>query len=215
MKRKCAQTGASPLTCCSQSKYWSYLLKQRVALMLQRLCGRGVGHGKLPHQFPTYGPFGEPKGDMDYIKTRWGCGCGKREIGRLRGGDWGKIGRDKRDPPETGGKMKEKKGCEVVCRHSKKHSPCLRASARSVLTDRRLGAKLSFHHRTYGTTVHTKPPFGRHAPRAARVHRAPPHLAHTVPKRNLTIPLLQMRFPCVRKSVHRAGITTHESDEKQ
>ena len=33
-KRKCAQPGASPLTCRSISKYWSYLLEQRVALML-------------------------------------------------------------------------------------------------------------------------------------------------------------------------------------
>ena len=34
MKRKCAQLDASPLTCRSISKYWSYLLEQRVALML-------------------------------------------------------------------------------------------------------------------------------------------------------------------------------------
>ena len=33
-KRKCAQTGASPLTCRSLGKYWSYLQEQRVALML-------------------------------------------------------------------------------------------------------------------------------------------------------------------------------------
>ncbi len=49
-------------------------IEQRVASMLQRLCGRGVEHGMLPHQFPTYGPLGESKGNANYIKIRWVCG---------------------------------------------------------------------------------------------------------------------------------------------
>ena len=65
--------------------------------MLQRLCGRGVGHGMLPRQFPTYGPFGEPKGNVDYIKTRWGCGGG-----RLKIEDLGESVARERAPPQYG-----------------------------------------------------------------------------------------------------------------
>ena len=68
MKRKCAHRGASQLTCRSQSKYWSYLLKQRVAVDATMKDGRGVERGGAPRQFPTYRPFGEPKDGANYIK---------------------------------------------------------------------------------------------------------------------------------------------------
>ena len=68
--------------------------------MLQRLCGRRVEHGMSPRQFPTYGPLGEPKGNADYIKTRWGCGV---EDGRL--GE--SVARERAPPPGMDEVMKD------------------------------------------------------------------------------------------------------------
>ena len=69
------------------------------------------------------------------------------------------------------------RGAHVVTPTHKKNSPCLRASAHSVLTDwRRSPAHTHKSPGRAGARPSRGGPFGRHAPRAAQIPRTPPHL---------------------------------------
>ena len=134
--------------------------------MLQRLCDRGVEHGMSPRQFPTYGPFGEPKGNADYIKTRWGCGGGRREIGGI-----GRAGA--RPSPGMGEVMKGTRSCVGQPPKNLRvfvppRAPCLPTGG--------VGARLSFHRRATRNRRSDATRRGRRGYSAC-------HPTYTVPKR--------------------------------